>query len=539
MKNEIRANYRQKFVLPHSLEEWVGKGHPARFIREFVEALNLDKYGFKRRKREEGRPNYSPELLLKIWLYGYFEKIYSSRKLEKACKNQLPLIWLTTMNYPDHNTLWRFFRNNRGAIKEVYKASVRVAVGNDMVGLVLQAVDGTKIRADANIKKSIRKKSLKKLLKNLDEIVEEVFREIYETEEKEKDKGGYALPKKLQDRDELKKTIKEELEQINKSNKNPKKQNIESKKKKEFKQERSKKKTSKKRNREMKKLSLKREVKKKVKKKLEKLKEADTNNLHMVDKDARIMRLGPLHRFCYNAQVVVDEKEQIIVGAGVTMEETDNHQLTNMLERMKENTGEKAEKTLADTGYFSGEKLEEAEKKGYNVLVNVPASIGKRRGNIDESLSKNKFKYNEKGDYYVCPKTGNKLLFSRIAIRKDKQHYRERKHREYVCKSYKDCKYRDICNYSSRQGRVIRRVPGEGSIMKQVEKLKNEKNQEQLKRRKMIVEPVFGWIKNNNHVRRWLFRGLKSVDAQWNLVCTAVNLRKLYKKWLDKPLVYN
>ena len=117
MAKEIDADYSQQFLLPRSLEDWVPSDHPARFIRLFVDSLKLRVLGFKERESEEGRPNYSNELLLKIWLYGYFHKLKSSRELERACKNEMPLIWLSGMNYPDHNTLWRFFRNNRSALK--------------------------------------------------------------------------------------------------------------------------------------------------------------------------------------------------------------------------------------------------------------------------------------------------------------------------------------------------------------------------------------------------------------------------------------
>jgi len=160
MSNEIKADYVQEFILPPSIEDWVPEDHPVRFIREFVDSMDLEAMGFRERESEEGRPNYSNDMLLKIWLYGYFERIYSTRGLEKACKIQIPLIWLTGMHYPDHNTLWRFFRNNRKVIKKVFAHSVRVALKGDLVGLVLQAVDGTKIVADASWRRSLHLKNL-------------------------------------------------------------------------------------------------------------------------------------------------------------------------------------------------------------------------------------------------------------------------------------------------------------------------------------------------------------------------------------------
>ena len=162
---EKRADYSERYLFPPSLEDWVGADHPARFVREFVDALDLKELGFKQREAEEGRPNYAAELLLKVWLYGYLMKLRTSRGLERGCRENVGLILLTGRNEPDHNTIWRFFSENKKALRQVFKQVVRVAVRADLVGLVLHAVDGTKIVARASRRTALHKADLEKELR--------------------------------------------------------------------------------------------------------------------------------------------------------------------------------------------------------------------------------------------------------------------------------------------------------------------------------------------------------------------------------------
>src|SRR5690606_12635408 len=103
------------------------------------------------------------ELLLSVWLYCYMEKIRSSRKAEHACRTHLPLIWLTGMNYPDHNSLWRFWRAHRKALRNVFRQSVSVAQRLGLVGMVAHALDGTKIPVRSSKKGSLHQAELEAL----------------------------------------------------------------------------------------------------------------------------------------------------------------------------------------------------------------------------------------------------------------------------------------------------------------------------------------------------------------------------------------
>lgn len=496
MGNEIKADYSKRFLLPPSVEDWVPEDHPVRFIREFVESLDFSELEFKRRIKKKGRPNYSNELLLKIWLYGYYEQIYSSRKLEKACLNNMPMIWLSGMNYPDHNTIWRFFRKNRETLKEVFKQTVKIAVKSDMVGFVVQAVDGTKIKADSSKYRSIHKDDLTELLSKLDESIEEIHLKIVNTEEAEHFNPEYNLPKKLQDKDNLKRMIKKGIEELSNEAK----------------------------------ISLRDTVQKSI----DYMEEKNVKHISLTDKEARLMKNQSTKEYSYNAQAVVDEKNQIIVGTTLSNRETDFHNLTEPIDDAVNNTKRASAETLADSGYFSGEELSKAKKKGHSVIVNIPPVVkGKSKSNKDAIVNKRDFKYDKDSDCYLCPR-GKSLTFDRIKSNKSKRYFI----RVYRCKGFRDCQYNKICSKDKR-GRTIERSPYEINIEDQIKKQKNDIKRLLLSKRKKIIEPVFGWIKFNNKFSMWTYRGLVSVEAQWNLLCTTINLKKLHKNWILRKSTLN
>lgn len=197
MSQQIRANYAQEFLLPRSLEEWVPREHPARFVRDFVDELALETLGLKTFPGKEGRPHYAPDMLLTVWLYGWMTRVRSSRGLEKACFESMPFIWLTGNNHPDHNTLWRFFRDNKKALRKLFKLIVEVAVKNDLVGFALHALDGSKILAASSMDTALHQKGLQDELKKIDATIDEQMKQIEKTEAAET--PGFAMPQKLKD----------------------------------------------------------------------------------------------------------------------------------------------------------------------------------------------------------------------------------------------------------------------------------------------------------------------------------------------------
>ena len=184
MGHEIRADYEQIDLLPQCLEDWVPGDHPARFIREFVDALDLRGLGFVEHESEEGRPRYANDLLLKVWLYGYLGRIRATRQLERACREHLSLIWLTGRHAPDHNTLWRFWAANRKALRGVF-------------------------RAVASQRTMEHAEDLEKLRARVEASIAEMEKAVEAAEQEEG--GEYRLPERLQQARELRAAIRESL----------------------------------------------------------------------------------------------------------------------------------------------------------------------------------------------------------------------------------------------------------------------------------------------------------------------------------------
>jgi len=432
-----------------------------------VDSLDLAALGFRIPNAFEGRPPYAADLQLKVWLYGYLNRIRSTRDLERACREHMSLLWLTGQNYPDHNTLWRFFSVNKKALRQMFRQVVGVAYDSGLIGLAVHAVDGTKIRAQSSKHSGHHKKELKKLLKHIDASIEEAISEIESSETSES--GDYRLPESLID----------------------------------AKARRS-----------------------EIKKSLAKLSEIDRDHYHPGESDARMMKTGEGIDFGYNAQVVVDKESSLIVAEDVVNAEADNALLIDMIDEVEDNLGETAEETVADGGYYSPNQLAEAEKGDREVLISLPGHLSS-----PEKFHKSQFKYDEKNDEYICP-VGKRLSYGQTRLSRHKKY----KIREYRCRNYKDCPHRRECS-SQKRGRIIERGEYEAAVLRQKEKQKSEVNREILKSRMSIVESTFAHIKEQMGFRRWTMRNLGNVRAQWSMICTAINLKKLYRHWLTGRLI--
>lgn len=466
---KIDANYSEQYLLPPSIEDWLSADHPARFIREVVENLKFDEMGFRIPEARTGRPPYAETLLLRVWLYGYWKRIRSSRKLEEACGNDIGFIWLCGNQAPDHNTLWRFFKSNKKALKKVFRQTVKTAVKMDMVGFAVQALDGTKIQAACGGGGSWDEKHLRKALERLDEIIQELEESI-EKEERSTPNQPAGLPERLRSAERLRESVKEALEKVQ---------------------------------------------------------SGETKHCHPVDGEARRMGCEGRNRFSQNAQAVVDEKNHVIVGEDVTPEAYDNGQLSRMTREALSNTERKPEAMVADGGYYDAEEIAETEKEISNVLLPVPAGSANEEENPYHT---SRFQYDKERDAVICPE-GKALPFNRERVKNERtgQRVREFRSRE-ACRG---CPVRERCT-KNRHGRSIDLPMGHEAAERLKERLEDPDNQETLKKRGRIVEVVFAWIKQMDGFRRWTAHGLENAKAQWSMLCAVWNLKKIYRKWVER-----
>lgn len=344
MRQILAADYDQIHLLPPSVEDWVGPGHPARFVREFVAALDLKALGLDTLKRDEGGVTYEPALLLSVWLYGYMRRLRSTRALERACHDDIGFIWLSGNHRPDHNALWRFWDRHHEGLRALFRQSVKVAFDLDLLGLVTQALDGTKIQAACSGRGGFDRAHLEKLLARLDAELGEREAEIARAGEHA---AAAGLPAELQRAQTLREKVRAALERVQ---------------------------------------------------------DGQTKHAHPLEPDAARMLCDSGNRFGYNAQAVVDARAQIIVASDLVKQPTDAAQLAPMLGEaaaVREQIGVEARPaTLADGGYAYGAQLEAAARAGHDVLTPLP-SASKEDGSNPYHASR--FRHDPARRVVVCP----------------------------------------------------------------------------------------------------------------------------------------
>ncbi len=335
----IDADFTKTFLLPLALEDFLPPTHPARFIREFAEYI-LPNVGLEWKNEDgKGRPPYAAGLLFRVWLYGYMHRITTVRKLEAACQEHMGLLWLTGMESPDHNTLWRFWNKNRTTIERVFRQMMELAVQAGMIGLALHAVDGTKIQAQGSTRTAWSRRKLDKFLARLDQQIADMGAAIGSHEAGQDE--GYRLEEKLANKQALRQTIAEKLQTLT-------------------------------------------------------FHQTDDMNPH--EPEAQLMKGG---RLGYNAQMVADAKHGMIVAQTVVTDPFDQGHLMPMLDLVEDQLGRTATETVADGGYNTEQTFVEAEAT--NRSITLAAGPADAESNPDKPYHPSRFHYDQDKNVFLCP----------------------------------------------------------------------------------------------------------------------------------------
>ncbi len=339
MKYIKGQNRTQTHLFPISLDESIDKNNEVRLIDIFVDSLKLGEFGFKIEFDENGRPAYHPSDLLKLYIYGYLNKVRSSRDLEKECKRNIEVMWLLKGLQPDHNTISNFRRDNQKAIKKVFRITVKVAKNFDLIGGKLLAGDSTKLRAQNSKKNNFNQKKIDRHLAYIENKLTEYEKSLTEIDE------------------DNKQIIEEEIKK-------------QTKRKNQYKQ-------------------------------LEKqLVGTGQVQVSLSDPESRQMiTRNNITEVAYNLQTTVDSKHNLPIDYKVT-NTNDSKAMGNMLRRAKSILQSNNFTALYDKGYHTGSEFKTANDLGIDVLVAIP-TVAAQAPNPDYNVDN--FTYNQEDDYYICP----------------------------------------------------------------------------------------------------------------------------------------
>jgi transposase len=337
----------QLLLLPEAIDDYVGADNPVRFIDAFVDELDLAAAGFIRAApKATGRPGYAPGDLLKLYIYGYLNRVRSSRRLEAECHRNIEVIWLLRTLKPDFKTIADFRADNRKAFRAVFRQFVVLCRKLDLFGRELLAVDGTRIKAVNNKDRNFTKNSLEKFIKAADERLDGYLKRLDEGDATEAGTGG-SRTENLAEKIEALRAKRERYSALQND-----------------------------------------------------LERSGEDQISLTDPDSRAMAKHTKVAVGYNVQIAVDAKHKMIVEQEVTNQVVDMGLLTQTAEAARETLEVEKIDVVADKGYFKIEDIEACEKARMTPHVPRP----QRGPAVREGFfRKDEFRYDAEKDAYICP----------------------------------------------------------------------------------------------------------------------------------------
>lgn len=469
----LQGTHREQTYIA-SLDDCVAADNPVRLIDVFVDKLEIDKLGIKMPKAEEGRPAFHPHALLKLYLYGYLNRLRSSRRLERECQRNVEVRWLLQTLAPCYKTIADFRKDNPGALKHVFSIYTHFLQQQGLVEGTTLVVDGSKYRAVNSKKNNYNLDKIERHQRYINNKTEEYLKALEEndgtgqrTEELEvKRTGIQAQLKKLKER----KIKYDELEHQIKSSK-------------------------------------------------------ETTQVSTSDPESRLLLINQYQtEVSYNVQAVSDEKNKLVVHLEVTSD-NDTKALFKTAHDAKEALQKETLTVIADKGYHTGEQLAKCEKENITTLV-APREVPSVK-HLEEKYLVHSFIYNEKQDTYTCPQgqtlSSNGNWYDKMEgnkKRKSSAQYRVKHYKTSACKS---CPVMKECT-KNKAGRLIVRSEHQQVVNRNNERVAAQKDL--YNKRGEIIEHIFGTVKRSWGYTYTLLKGKKKITGEFSLIYLAYNFKR-------------
>ena len=454
----------QLLLLPDAVDDYVGPDNPVRFIDAFVAGLDLEAAGFRRvRPQEKGRPGYDPADLLKLYIYGYLNRVRSSRRLEAETHRNLEVMWLMRRLRPDFKTIADFRRDNRSAFRQVFREFVKLCGELDLYGRELIAVDGTRIKAVNNRDRNFTQAKLQRHLQSIDERLDRYLDQMSEADAHDTDGGTPVVA-----------NMREKIASL-------------------------------------------RERRKALEGHRRTLAESGEAQVSLTDPDSRAMHSGTGVGVGYNVQIAVDTKHNLIAEQQVHSKVSDLGLLAETAVAARENLAVDEIDAVADGGYYKIEDIEDCRAGGVMPYVPKPdRSLARRSGHFPKS----DFRYDTATDTYRCPAGERLVPLYRNTAGKARGgtsiiSYLNRA----ACRA---CALRHRCTKTAY--RSIVRYENEAVLERMADRL--AARLDVLDRRRESVEHPFGSIKQWMGQGAFLTRRLGNVRAEFSLTALAYNMRR-------------
>jgi transposase len=425
--DHIQGTDRDQFTLfPEVLDDYICQENPVRFIDAYVNSLDLQQLGFRHAVLQEtGRPPYHPGDLLKLYLYGYLNRVRSSRQLEREAQRNVEAMWLLRRLTPDFKTIADFRRDNRHALRNVSREFTFFCRQLELFSGDLVAIDGSKFKAVNRRDRNFTRKQLKRVIQKLDEDIDRYLDEMDQADEEE------PVEKKL--------TAEELQEKIE-----------------EMKRRRA-----------------------EAEKMERQLDESGETQISLTDPDSRMMPVSGGRRtdVGYNVQLSVDPKHKLIVDHEVTNAVTNRDLLSHMAKRVKDLLGADQLEVLADMGYYHGKEVKACLEAVITPYIPKPQTSASRKRGL---FSKEDFRYDLQQDCYWCP-AGEKLAFRFQTTEKG------RDIKYYASSACASCAIKAQCT-RSKDGRRITRWVDE-DLLDEIERRVTGEPEKMKLRKRLVEHP--------------------------------------------------